>query len=80
MPDIPLVDLKAQYAAIQPDIDAAIDRGYVTVIYQGILFLALAFLIYLLRVIVGVTGGLWYLFSGRPSESPGLAVKQKEET
>ena len=25
-------------------LDAAIDRGYVTVIYQGILFLALAFL------------------------------------
>ena len=26
MPDIPLVDLKAQYAAIQPDVDAAIAR------------------------------------------------------
>lgn len=39
----------------------------------------LAFLIYLLRVIVGLTGGVWYLFSREPSASPGLAVKQKEE-
>ncbi|WP_348815397.1 sodium:proton antiporter [Halomonas sp. H10-59] len=45
-------------------LDAAIDRGYVTVIYQGILFLALAFLIYLVAETVGGNGFIAVFLGG----------------